>query len=345
MIGASARRRGGMGITSRRMLMGGAAACGLVSPPARAAETTERRQGGLPARIRAHFRGLPGTRAMKIWAPATASGPELRIAENAGEQLFIGSAIKAFVLCERLRQLDSEDVASRIVANQLALDESVWSADSASFNPPHLTGKVSERSAMEAMILHSDNTATDMVLKATGPDRVRAFLAEAGLRNSLIPDSTRSFFGYLLGVPDYRSFTWAELLAAEDKPIVNAPLNPEQSLASSAEDLVAFYAASVQGGFFQHAATLQQYRNVLSLGDVIHRVLPLGGSAFAKGGSIDVRGYHALCAPGAVFLAGRWLYFAFILNWYSAAETDPATVARYLAAVQAAMADLYAALG
>ncbi|NOG72080.1 serine hydrolase [Roseicella sp. DB1501] len=333
-----------MGIAGRRMLMGGAAACGLAPPLARATETTAR-QGGLQARIRAHFRGMPGTRAMKIWAPATASGPELLIAENAGEQLFIGSAIKAFVLCERLRQLDSEDVASRIVANQLALDESVWSADSASFNPPNLTGKVSERTAMEAMILHSDNTATDMVLKATGPDRVRAFLAEAGLRNSLIPDSTRSFFAYLLGAPDYRSFTWAELLAADDKPIVNSPLNPEQSLASSAEDLVAFYADSVQGRFFHHAASLQEYRNVLSLGDVIHRVLPLGGSAFAKGGSIDVRGYHALCAPGAVFLAGRWLYFAFILNWYSAAETDPTTVARYLAAVQAAMVDLYAALG
>jgi beta-lactamase class A len=32
---------------------------------------------------------------------------------------------------------------------------------------------------------------------------VRGFIASAGLTNTLIPDSTRVFFGYLLGAPDY----------------------------------------------------------------------------------------------------------------------------------------------
>jgi beta-lactamase class A len=59
------------------------------------------------------------------------------------------------------------------------------SPDSATFNPPHLSGKVSERTALEAMIIHSDNTGTDMILKHVGADRVRDFLAEAA-SNELI---------------------------------------------------------------------------------------------------------------------------------------------------------------
>ena len=93
------------------------------------------------------------------------------IAVNAGQRLFVGSSIKAFVLCERMRQLDGSDIVKKVTTNLLPLNESVWSADSATFNPPHLSGAVTERTAMEAMILHSDNTGTDMVLNAAGPGR------------------------------------------------------------------------------------------------------------------------------------------------------------------------------
>ena len=66
------------------------------------------------------------------------------------------------MLAEALRQADSPDVVQTITQRQLALDASVWSPDSATFNPPNLSGVVSERTALEAMILHSDNTGTDM---------------------------------------------------------------------------------------------------------------------------------------------------------------------------------------
>jgi beta-lactamase class A len=331
-----------MRFMSRRHLLGSGAAAGAAAPfAARARSEGQGGRGSLRRRVLGAFKGLPGTQAFKVWAPATRSEPEILISENADQQLFIGSAIKAFILCERLRQLDAPDVAAKVTANQLTLDEAVWSADSTIFNPPRLTGLVSERTAMEAMILHSDNTATDMVMREAGPANVRAFLETAGLAASLVPESTRSFFGYLLGAPDYRTFSWAELVAAADLPIVNPPLNPVQTLASSADDLVSFYARSVQGEFFRHPETLTQYRNVLALGDVIRLAFPLGGSAFAKGGSIDVAGFHALCAPGAVYLNRRWVYFAAIINWFAAAETDPATVGRYLLALQTALGAIY----
>jgi hypothetical protein len=51
----------------------------------------------------------------------------------------------------------------------------------------------------------------------------------------------------------------------------------------------------LQGEFFKNKQTTAEFQQVLSLGDAIWLVpLPLGGTAFCKGGSIDVPGCHAL---------------------------------------------------
>ena len=213
----------------------------------------------------------------------------------------------------------------------------MWSDDSATFNPPNLIGQVSQRTALEAMVLHSDNTGTDMSIRAAGIDKVRAFIASAGLRNTLVPDSTRSFFGYLLGASDYLTFTWDELLAAPG-PVVNSPLNDVQSLASSADDFVSYYSRALQGEFFQQDATLDEFRRILAMGDAIWIVpVPLGVSAFVKGGSIDVQGFHAVCVPGGMLFDDRWVYFCFIINWYAPAEFDLVTYGAFLSATNAAL--------
>ena len=219
-------------------------------------------------RIRRLFTQLPGTNAIKIFAPATRETRRLQVSVKASERLFIGSAFKTFVARRGLRQAEP-DVLPTITGRQLALDASVWMTDSATFNPPNLTGTVSERTALEAMILHSDNTGTDMSLKQVGPDNVRALIASAGLTNTLIPDSTRSFAGYLLGAPDYLTFTWDQLVAAADDPFVNPALNTTQTLASSADDLVSWHSRALQGEFFSGEAALNEYRAILSIGDVI----------------------------------------------------------------------------
>ena len=61
------------------------------------------------------------------------------------------------------------------------------------------------RTALEAMISHSDNTATDMVLKHVGAEQVQAFVEAIGLRQTRIPASTRQFIGYVAGLPDWRA--------------------------------------------------------------------------------------------------------------------------------------------
>jgi beta-lactamase class A len=284
--------------------------------------------GKLKAEVLELFQPVQGVKALKIWAPAADGRREFLAEFHASERLFVGSAMKALMLCERLRQLDSPMVVQRLTQKHLTLDSSVWSPTSPVFNPPNLSGLVTERTAMEAMIGHSDNTATDMVLAQAGPDNVRQFITSAGLNQSMIPDSTRVFFGYLLGVPDYKTFTWEELIALpDDAAVVNPPLNDTETFASSADDLVSFYSRALQGAFFEHKETLNEFRRILALGDVIWIVpYPLGASAFSKGGSIDVPGYHAVCAPGALFFSDRWVYFAFALNWNASALSDPDTV-------------------
>lgn len=327
---------------SRRAFLKAAAGGAALVPVRSEAKKADARwgEGGGYRRLRSKildlFQTVPGTTSLKIWSPATGDGRELLIEYNASERLFIGSAMKAFVLCERLRQLDSPDVVRKISANQLKLDASVWMLDSRTLNPPNLSGLVTERTAMEAMIMHSDNTATDMEIAQTGRQNVQNFLESAGLTNSAIPDSTRVFFGYLLGAPDYKTFSWEELISSpDDAPIVNPPLNDVETLASSCDDLVSFYSRSLQGKFFQHAETLAEFRRILTLADAISTVpLPLGVSAFAKGGSIDLNGYHALCLPGAMAFSGRWVYFSTIINWNAPEATDPKTVSAFAAAVR-----------
>jgi beta-lactamase class A len=325
---------------SRRAVLAGSAVAGAIpllpaipAIPAMAAANTA--PDSLCQQVLTLFSHLPGIISVKIVAPPVSGGSELVISQNSAQRMFIGSAFKTFVLCEALRQADSANVVNTIASRQLALNESVWSGDSATFNPPNLSGFVSERTTLEAMCLHSDNTATDMSLKLVGPNNVRRFISSIGLRNTQIPDSTRSFFGYLFGAPNYQTFSWQDLVAAqkENKPIVNPPLNNTETLASSADDLVSYYSRSLPGEFFRHTETLNEFREVLSIADAIWLLpIPLGVSAFAKGGSIDVPGFHAVCVPGGLFFNNRWVFFCMTLNWFARALTDPATLSAFGAA-------------
>jgi beta-lactamase class A len=317
--------------TRRGFLTGAAAAIGTM--PLAQPAMAEQKAGASPEAILSLFKSLPGDVTVKIHAPAVNGKPEFLVESNPAKKMFVGSAIKTFILCEALRQADSPNVVQTLKANQLALDASVWSIDSATFNPPNLIGKVSERTALEAMIMHSDNTGTDMSIKQVGPDKIRALIAAMGLKSTMIPESTRSMLGYLLGAKDPKTFSWEEIGAAANSEIVNSPMNSVQTMASSAEDLVSYYSRALHGDFFKNQETLNEFRRILSLGDAIWLLsLPLGVSAFVKGGSIDVPGFHAVCAPGGMLFEDRWVYFCLTINWYAKAGSDRETGNAFAAA-------------
>ena len=97
-------------------------------------------------------------------------------------ELFVGSCFKTFVLTTYLQEVE----AGRLVeTEQLAVDDGVRSFSSPVLE--HLTGTTQARSALEAMIAHSDNTGTDMALKRVTPARVRQFISDAGLKKARHP--------------------------------------------------------------------------------------------------------------------------------------------------------------
>jgi beta-lactamase class A len=300
----------------------------------------------LAGRILVLFRPLPGIKSLKIFAPATGRARKFLVQLKPTNVLFVGSAFKTLVLCEALRLLDSPTVVDQLIKTQLGLNASVWAPDSQTLNPPNLMGMISERAALEAMIMHSDNTGTDMSILQTGIQNVRNFISSIGLTQTRVPESTRAFAAYLFGAPNYLNITWSQLegYLNSDAPFVNLPLNNTITMASTTEDLVSYYSRALLGNFFTHPQTVEEYRRILSLGDAVLRVVPLGATGFGKGGSIDVPGFHALCIAGGMSFSNRWVFFATTINWDAAALNDPTTVAAFAQAVSSALKMVYEAL-
>jgi beta-lactamase class A len=297
-----------------------------------------------PEKIVDLFQDLPGDVSFKIVAPG-AEGKHKFVAQlNSHKMLFVASAIKTYVLCEALRQVDSPDVVATLAQKHLALDSTVWSFGSPTFlpyDPPGLTGTVSERTAMEAMITRSDNTGTDMIFKVAGADKIREFIASAGLRQTLVPDSTRAAFAYAFGATSYKTLTFEELLQVVQGPQVHPFLNNVETLASSSDDLVSYYSRALQGEFFKHNETLHEFRRILSLCEFIYLIpVPLGVSAYAKSGDADIPGFHARSFAGGMFVSGHWVYYSFILNWDASGADDPETVGRFFSAIHESLKGL-----
>jgi beta-lactamase class A len=336
----------------RRCFLAAATGLALAEPRASFARTSAASFGkqrdcyGLEQEILDLFSALPERKALKLWAPATQDEPEFLVKLNERRRMFTASTNKAFILCERLRQLDSPSVEKKISEHELALNESIWSPGSTIFNPPDLSGLVSEQTAMEAMILHSDNTGTDMVLKEASAPKVRSFISSIGLMSTMIPDSTRSFGAYLAGAPNYKTITWEELISIPSGPLAHPFLNDVQTLASSPDDLVSFFSRTLQGEFFSHPETLHQFRRILALGDITYLVeFPLGASVFGKAGYADTQGSHARSIAGAIYFPNRWVYFSMVLNWDASQENDPQTVTAFFGAISKSMALLQQRLG
>ena len=121
-------------------------------------------------------------------------------------------------------------------------------------------------------------------------NNIRNFVASAGLTATRVPHSTRALTAYLYGATDYDNVTWEQVLKLIAGPIVQPFLNDVQTLASSPDDMVSYYSRALLGDFFQHDETLDEFRRIQTLCDFIYLIpLPLGISAYAKSGNVDVR--------------------------------------------------------
>jgi beta-lactamase class A len=203
------------------------------------------------------------------------------------------------------------------------------------------------------MISHSDNTATDMAMAAVGADRVRGLIAEAGLKSTQIPDSTRRLFSYLAGAPEGVDVGWAGVQRLVEAAPASASsggasrpaLNDRQTMASTAEDMVRWYRLALSGAFFKKPGTLVEFRRIQAMADALVHVVPRDTVAYGKGGSIDWRDFHCFCLPGQMIVGKVPVTFCFTINWTGPADGVGAIFQSYTTTIAETLQAAAAAVG
>lgn len=262
---------------------------------------------------------------------------------RAQETLFVGSAVKTFILTRYLKDVEEGRLS---LTEPVAIDDGVRSLSS----PVYLgmTGRAPARSILEAMITHSDNTATDAALAMVGVDRVRAFIAEAGLTSVRVPTSTRQMFSYLAGAEPGVDMGWPGMLQIaddEDFGEIRSAINDEETFLGSAADFVSYYERAVAGEFFEEAASLTEFLRIQSMADAISFAVPRHHAAYAKGGSIEWNNFNALCLPGQMRVTPDIpVTFCFTLNWDGGTDTIGPMSAALVSAIAGALGELVTAL-
>ncbi|MES2363153.1 MAG: serine hydrolase [Pseudomonadota bacterium] len=309
---------------SRRLTLQLAASS--LAAPALPGATAHAATAGAPARVSqaiARFAALAPATSNCLIQVDSPNAP-WSAAHQPDRQLFVGSSVKTFILAQFLR--DVEAGREGLTENQPAdISDAVRSPGSPVF--VGLSGKTPYRSVLEAMITHSDNTATDIALGKVGPDRVRALIAEAGLKQTQIPNSTRRLFSYLAGADYGVDLGWSgmERLARNDtqglKSRTNV-INSQESMLSTASEMVHWYRQALTGKFFQKPDTLKEFRRIQAMADAISPTVPQGLLAFGKGGSIDWENFHCMCFPGQMLVGKVPVGFCFTLNWTGGVSSD-----------------------
>jgi beta-lactamase class A len=265
----------------------------------------------------ARFGALPSASCLVVAEHPTAPW---RASYEPAKRLFVGSAVKTFILAQYLREVEAGRLTEE---QQMKIDDTVRSLSSPVFL--NLTGTTPARSVLEAMITHSDNTATDIALATAGVDQVRALIAEAKLSATQIPNSTRRLFSYLAGAPEGVDLGWEGVqkmvsgspgTAAASRPA----LNDKQTMASTAEDMVSWYQQSLRGAFFKKPETLIEFKRISAMASALASVVPPDTAAYGKGGSIDWAGFYCFCIPGQMVVRGVPVTFCFTINWSGPSE-------------------------
>ncbi len=291
---------------------------------------------------RRRFVALPGDKSFLIGMDARPTSRWASYCPHA--PLFVGSALKTFILAKYLQKVEagslSEDELLPINDDIRSLSSSVFGANPDAAD--NLAGKASARTVLEAMISHSDNTATDAALLRVGIGDVRDFIAAAGLSETRIPDSTRIMFSYLAGAECGTDKGWSgmlDILAGQDFGPPNSPVNDCEAFISTASELVSYYQRALAGEFFTKPETLTEFKRIQAMADLIPRVAPADTAAYAKGGSIDWQDFHALCAPGQMVVKSRRpVTFCFTVNWTGPDEDVPGVTAEFATSVAGMLA-------
>ncbi|ALS60707.1 serine hydrolase [Pandoraea norimbergensis] len=269
----------------------------------------------LDAAVRRFGALAPQTTSCLVLADIPSGGWQSAYAPD--RMLFVGSAVKTYILGQFL--LDVESGYNQRSETQLCdVNDAVRTPGSPVLIG--LTGQTQYRTALEAMISHSDNLGTDISLAAVGPDRVRELLKRVGLTTARIPDSTRKLFSYLAGAAPGVDLGWAGMQKMERnedlglKPRTDV-INDHETMTSSAADLVKWYRQVLRGKLFAKPSSLTEFKRISAMADAVWMAVPDGLLAYGKGGSLDWENFHALCFAGEMLVGKTPVTFCFTSNW------------------------------
>jgi beta-lactamase class A len=259
------------------------------------------------------LRSLPGFCAYTLAIQSPKNESLLRIDHLSDRPLVIGSAFKTFIVTKCLQDVEE----GRLSLTQLiAIDDRIRVDASKVFI--NLTGSVRFKSVLDAILGDSDNTAADAAMMKVGADRVRAFIASAGLQSTRIPDSLRIFQSYASGAPLDVDIGWEGIqkVLQGDFPGTPRPiLNNQVSIISTGSELVSYYQRVMHGEFFNRPATLTEFKRLHAMGNSLAGALP-ETAIYAKSGNASWLDYNLFTFAGQMILAnGNTVTFAFVINW------------------------------
>lgn len=236
-------------------------------------------------------------RLMEMWTPLgdqcafAVQHDDAHVGLNENRRFEVGSTFKAFVAAEYARQVATGTLDPDMRVTIQAEDR----VDSSDMLDQLLDGAtIPLQEAANAMIAVSDNTATDLMMRAVGPDRVRALLRELGLRETTIPDSTISIYRRFRDEPGWR-------------PV---------ACLTTMDDLVTFYTAVVRDRALGNEAVTNRFLDLMRQEDLIQGATwPDGVACYRKSGLLEPPPQLAMGMGGA-FVSGDGdvTAFAFALN-------------------------------
>lgn len=276
------------------------------------------------------FAALPGTASAFLAVDDPAGAWQL--GHQPDLPLFVGSAVKTFILAAYLLAVQDGGLT---LAEQLPVSDEVRSLVSPVLG--EVTGTMPARSVLEAMITHSDNTATDIALRKIGVEAVRALIARAPVTGVRIPTSTRRLFSHIAGASPGVDLGWAGVQAVMADRLPGTPrpiVNDSETMLAPATAMVAWYRHVLSGRLFTSEAALSEFRRISSMADGLGFVIPPGIAAYGKGGSIVWQSENALALAGQMVVRGIPASFCFSYNWQGGPETVPTTTELLIPAVR-----------
>ncbi|MBB3899436.1 serine hydrolase [Roseococcus suduntuyensis] len=265
------------------------------------------------------------------------------LAHEGARPLFVGSATKSFILAAYLLAVERGEAS---LEEPLAVEDEVRAPSSSVLEG--LRGTMAARFVLEAMIAHSDNTATDMAMKRVGVAAVRDVITRAGLRGVQVAGSTRRMVSYLAGAAPGQDLGWAGVQAAMAGALPQPPrlvMNEHESMIAPPEALAAWYRFVLSGGLFAREESLKEFQRISATATILPMVVPPHTAAYGKGGSIVWNDENALALGAQMRVRDIAASFGFALNWPGGPETVPRTMESVVTRLRALLAAVAARIG